>query len=450
MKRALFIVTAILISFHCLAQSVTVDGITYKVKDGEAYASKMEKDVEVAIIRSEVTINGKSYPVTAIGRKMLMTPVFKGERNLRSVSIPNSVKYIWDSAFMNCYNLTELIVPDNPVKTHAMYKPFPGCNSLLNVRCQNGSIPTYMLGYLPEDCPFMHAQRYPQAGNNNNMYAQNVQTQPIQTVPQQTTKQPSSDVDVNIPQFSNGNENTFAVIFANENYQEEVKVDYAMNDGEIFKEYCNKVLELPEDNIHFRKDATLNNIKAEMSWVQKVADAYKGQARFIIYYAGHGIPDEANGSAYLLPTDGNGSMIETGYSLKQLYGQLSNIPSSGVVVFMDACFSGSKRGEGMLASARGVAIKAKSQAPQGKMVVFSAATSDETAYPFDKNEHGLFTYFLLKKLKETSGRCSLGELGDYLTTQVTRHSIVVNSKSQTPSITASPALQNTWRNLKLK
>ena len=282
------------------------------------------------------------------------------------------------------------------------------------------------------------------------MYAQNVQPQPVQTVPQQTTKQPSSDVDVNIPQGASGNENTFAVIFANENYQEEEKVDYALNDGEIFRTYCQKVLGLPEDNIHIRKDATLNNIKAEMSWLQKVAEAYKGQARFIIYYAGHGIPDEKTGTAYLLPVDGNGSMLETGYSLKQFYTHLGEMPSAGITVFMDACFSGSKRGEGMLASARGVAIKAKPQAPQGKMVVFSAALGDETAYPFKEKEHGLFTYYLLKKLKETGGNVSLGELGQFITDQVSRKSIVVNSKSQTPCITASPALQNTWRNLKLK
>ena len=56
----------------------------------------------------------------------------------------------------------------------------------------------------------------------------------------------------------------------------------------------------------------------------------------------------------------------TGYSLQQFYKELGDMPSAGVTVFMDACFSGSKRGEGMLASARGVAIKAKAQAPTGE------------------------------------------------------------------------------------
>ena len=104
----------------------------------------------------------------------------------------------------------------------------------------------------------------------------------------------------------------------------------------------------------------------------------------------------------------------------------------------------------MLASARGIAIKAKPQAPQGKMVVFSAAQGDETAYPYKEKEHGLFTYYLLKKLKETRGNVSLEELGKYVTEQVKRESIVSNGKSQTPSVSTSAAVGNTWKSLKLK
>jgi len=50
-------------------------------------------------------------------------------------------------------------------------------------------------------------------------------------------KELSSDVDVNLPSNATNNESTFAIIFANENYQEEAKVDYVQNDGKMFKEY---------------------------------------------------------------------------------------------------------------------------------------------------------------------------------------------------------------------
>ena len=259
-----------------------------------------------------------------------------------------------------------------------------------------------------------------------------------------------SDVDKDIPQTKHVAEKTFAVIIANENYQEEVNVDYALNDGESFKKYCHKVLGLPESNIHIRKDATLNNIRAEISWMQQVADAYKGQAQFIVFYAGHGIPDEKSGTPYLLPVDGKGAMLETGFGLAKFYETLGNIPSERVTVFMDACFSGSKRGEGMLASARGIAREVKPQTPKGKMVVFSAAQGDETAYPLKDKKHGLFTYYLLKKLKDTKGDVTYGELDSYITEEVSRKSIVANGKSQRPTVMPSQTLVATWKTMKLK
>lgn len=261
---------------------------------------------------------------------------------------------------------------------------------------------------------------------------------------------PKSDVDTNLPNSAETNENLFAVIIANENYQEEISVDFAINDGTMFAKYCHCALGIPEDNIHIRKDATLNNIKAEISWMQQVAKAYNGSAKFIVYYAGHGIPDEASGTSYLLPVDGKGSMLETGYSLAEFYKTLGEMPSAGVTIFMDACFSGSKRGDGMLAAARGVAIKAKPQAPKGNMVVFSAAQGDETAYPFKEKEHGMFTYFLLKKLQETYGQVTMGELSTYITEQVSRKSIVTNGKSQTPTVSASAGMGESWKSQRLK
>lgn len=476
-KRFIAAVVLTLLGSVCLmAQKVTIDKITYQIEDGEACVYETDEDIEVANILSSVEYKGKSYPVTRIGKQStfgVKGHAFYKRKLLVYVSIPNSVNSIECAAFYECKSLEEIsipnsikslgewcflgtplkkiIVPDSPVNIYkGGFPSFEGCNQITEVRCQNGSFPLWILPHLPEDCPFMFAQKYQQGGNNNNMYAHNAQQAPVQQVaptPEQP-KAPSSDVDVDIPQGRGGNENTFAVIFANENYQEEVKVDYALNDGEMFKTYCQKVLGLPEDNIHIRKDATRNNMIAELTWLKKVAEAYKGQARFIVYYAGHGIPDEKTGTSYLLPVDGKGNMLETSYSLKDFYTQLGTMPSAGVTVFMDACFSGSKRGEGMLASARGVAIKAKPQAPQGNMVVFSASQEDETAYPFKEKEHGLFTYYLLKKLKDSGGNVTLGELSTYIADQVSRKSIVANGKSQTPSVQVSDALRDQWETIK--
>lgn len=259
-----------------------------------------------------------------------------------------------------------------------------------------------------------------------------------------------SDVDFDIPMANNISNNTFAVVISNEKYQMEKAVQYAENDGKTFADYCKKTLGLPEKNVHFITNATLNNIKHEIKWLEDVIAVYHGDAKVIFYYAGHGIPDEQNKSAYLLPIDGYGSDVTTGYALEDLYKALGSLPSKSVTVFLDACFSGAKRDGDMLASARGVAIKVKQATPVGNIVVFSAAQGDETAYPYKEEEHGLFTYYLLKKLQETKGNVTLGELSDYIKTQVERQSIVINGKLQSPSFVSTATIANSWKKWTLK
>ena len=257
-----------------------------------------------------------------------------------------------------------------------------------------------------------------------------------------------SDVDTDIPQASSENDRTFVVILANENYNTESRVEYAHNDGEVFSRYCNKTLGIPESNIRVVFDATLNNIRAQVDWLSKVGEAYGGDARLMFYYAGHGIPDESSKEAYILPVDGYGSNVATGYKLSELYAQLSAIPSSSTLVFLDACFSGANRDDQMLASVRGIAVRVKKEVPQGNLVIFSAAQGDETALPYNEQGHGMFTYFLLKKLQETGGNVSLGDLSDYVTDQVRKMSVVTKSKPQTPIVSAGVSISD-WRSIKL-
>ncbi len=259
-----------------------------------------------------------------------------------------------------------------------------------------------------------------------------------------------SAVDTDIPMFNASNPNTFVIIFANEDYKNVASVPFAKNDGSIFQKYCQRTLGIPTSNIHYVENASFNDMRIQLAWLNDVCNAFEGKASLIIYYAGHGIPDESSKSAYLLPVDGDGRYVQSAYKLDEMYQKLGNMNAKSVTVFMDACFSGSKREEGMLASARGVALKAKSGVPQGNMVVFSAASGDETAYPNNDEQHGMFTYYLLKKLQETQGDVTLQELGNYITTNVRQQSIVKNGKPQTPCVTPSSTLDASWQNWKLK
>ena len=256
-----------------------------------------------------------------------------------------------------------------------------------------------------------------------------------------------SDVDLDIPTTELINDKTFVVIIANEDYQKEQHVPFATHDGEVFKEYCTQLFGIPEENIHFVTNATLNNMRFEVDWLKATLEAYRGEAQAIFYYSGHGMPDELSRSAYLLPVDGYGSNMESGFGLDALYAQLGSAAAEKVLYFVDACFSGATREGEMLAESRGVAVNSKAGELQGHSIAFSAAQGNETAYAYQEKSHGMFTYFLLKKLKETRGDITAGELADYLNEHISRVSAVEGMKAQHPS---ANGVMKEWRTIKLK
>lgn len=256
----------------------------------------------------------------------------------------------------------------------------------------------------------------------------------------------TSKVDKNIPSSGVDNKRTFAVIIGNENYQRGIaEVPFALHDAEIFAKYCNKTLGLPDKNIRSYQNATFGDLLAAVRDISNIATAYDGDVDIIFYYAGHGIPDEKTREAYLLPVDADGTALEVCYPLKRLYDELGNLEARSVTVFLDACFSGATRGEEMLAQARGVMVRPQRAKPVGNMVIFSATNGDQAAFPYKENGHGLFTYYLLEKLQETSGDISLGELSDYVSEQVSKQSLVVNRKSQTPTVNVSAGMLDQWQ-----
>lgn len=270
-----------------------------------------------------------------------------------------------------------------------------------------------------------------------------------QIIGERKIKAGKSSVDLNIPETNASNQNTFVVIIANEDYKSVASVPFALNDGRILAKYCQRTLGIPAANIKVHENATYNDIRLAVAWLKNVCEKYEGEASVIFYYAGHGIPDDADKSAYLLPVDGDGRYVATGYKLDELYQKLGAMPTKSITILLDACFSGANRDGKMLTSARGVVLKAKSGAPRGKMVVLSAAQGDETALPNEDEGHGMFTYYVLKKLQETNGDVTLQDLSQYVIREVGRKSAVTN-KPQTPCVTPSATVAEEWKNWKLK
>jgi len=264
-----------------------------------------------------------------------------------------------------------------------------------------------------------------------------------------------SDVDINIPENKGTQENVFALVIGNENYaanqglHREIDVPFAKNDALVFAEYLKKTLGIPENNIRIVTNATRVQMDTEIDLLCKLAETYgKGQAEIIFYYAGHGLCDEDQQS-YLIPVDVTGAQVRRGVRLERMYRKFGALADVKTTVFIDACFSGGARA-GTLVAARAIKVAPSKDAIIGNVLVFAAASGNQTAHPYAEKQHGLFTYYLLKNLQETEGNTSYGELADYLKMEVAHNALKINNAVQTPETQHGYEIENIWTKWKLR
>ncbi len=264
-----------------------------------------------------------------------------------------------------------------------------------------------------------------------------------------------SDVDINIPINNTVDENKFALIIGNEDYSSfqqglssEMNVTYAINDASIFKEYCLKTLGVSSKNIIYLVNATVGKMSQSIDKIKNLISITGGNAIVYVYYAGHGLSDEKTKEPYIVPVDVNGTDLSSAIKLSSFYAKLTEYPAKQVTVFMDACFSGGGRESGLVYT-RGVKVTPKSDYLTGNIVVFTATSGDESSLPWKEKQHGLFTYFVLKKIQESKGMISISELNIYLKDKVMLESIRSNSKLQSPQLLSSDELTTKLSELKL-
>jgi hypothetical protein len=259
----------------------------------------------------------------------------------------------------------------------------------------------------------------------------------------------SSDIDRNIPEVDVKNPHKVALIIGNENYSglnAEINVEYARRDAEIFRSYAIRTLGVEETNVYFMTDATSGTMKRQIDLVIELVKRMGSEAELIFFYAGHGFPDESQQIPYLIPVDVNASNLSSAIPLREVYQKFSETNAKKITVLLDACFSGGGRNQGLLA-ARAVRIKPKEETVGGNLIVFAASSGVQSALAFDTQKHGMFSYYLMKKLQESKGTAKYGDIFNYLKENIGIESLRINGKSQDPDIIPSPLLLNTWKDL---
>lgn len=388
-------------------------------------------------------------------------------KKLSDINLPFGVESIGNQAFMGCETLIEIQFPIS-MKTVGD-KAFASCSNLINARLSQ-SIETLgddafdgckLLATLSDLPPYITTSTFANYGLNRaavkNYWDRkeeiaarfgNSSGATTENKSVKTTVEPS-DVDLEIPYTGLNNANTFALIIANENYGKLANVPFALNDGNTFARYCQRTLGIPTKNILHYNDASYGSIREALSDLRLINDVVGEDMKLIVFYAGHGAPDDATLEPYLIPVDAARINKDVCIPMGQIYQEIGAMKLTSAMVFLDACFSGATRDDQMLVSARGIARVPKKQGLNGKIAVLSATSDEQTALPYNEKGHGMFTYYLLKCLQETKGEATLQDIKEYIIANVTRNSSIVNRKDQTPTFSVSQNAASLWSGWKL-
>lgn len=238
----------------------------------------------------------------------------------------------------------------------------------------------------------------------------------------------------------------FALIVGVGNYKNLPAADYATNDARDMAGALG-ALGVPEENV-----VVLTDAKATLSEVSKYVEEWlprrvSKDSRVYFYFSGHGAPDVKDGSAYLMPWDGDAAFVKsTGFPLTRLYAALSDLPVTRVVAMIDSCFSGAGGRSVLVAGVRPLVTVQLPKVSSPKISVLTASESEEIAGSFPERGHGLFSYYVLQGLSgsakpEGSEHLTLEELYGY----VHKHVIIDarrQNREQTPTmVSPNPKLR---------
>ena len=271
-------------------------------------------------------------------------------------------------------------------------------------------------------------------------------TTTVQTdyVPQTVKKMAQSELLVDLDQRAELKNNRFALVIGNEDYNSmkqgatyQPDVEFAVRDAETFAKFATNVMGVKEDNVILVKNATYAQLRSNLEKITKLAKANPENLELIVYYAGHGQVDGDSKESYLIPVDVSITSPTAGMKLEDFYGTLSACNAEKTVVFLDACYSG---------VGRGIIIRPKDTPVKGNLVVMTATSSTQRSMPYQEKSHGLFTYYLLKTMKDAGAGLSIGELYDQVSETVKTKSILINNAEQTPELLNGPDIAPDWKN----
>lgn len=198
--------------------------------------------------------------------------------------------------------------------------------------------------------------------------------------------------------------NVYAMIIGIGTYQDErLNLKYTVNDAQglydilIDPNYGG----VPAENIQLllNKDATATNIKSAGRWLRQNASE---EDTVIIYYSGHGAPEE--GDTYWVTYESDiDNLYATALSNNDIADMLSRIRSKRLITLLDSCYS--EATVNRTNRTRDITTKIPFDKFSGEgRVTISASDGQEKSLELEEFQHGVFTYYLLEGLRGKADR----------------------------------------------
>lgn len=247
--------------------------------------------------------------------------------------------------------------------------------------------------------------------------------------------QESIDVIVSEPEESGPPAKSYAVVIANQNYAGESgfkSLATPLNDANELARILTRDYGFTTDITRpdgsatslLLHDATARDISMTLYYVSQVATP---NDTVLIYYAGHGVYEEANATAFWAAADAQAGVPPTYLSASQIAEAIGRIVARKVILVSDSCFSGELMrgdapvGEKIDANQRALSLD---RLMRDKSRILISSGNNEPVADGGGGEHSVFAGALLRGLERMPyGEFTAHELfAEYVLTAVTANS----------------------------
>ena len=240
------------------------------------------------------------------------------------------------------------------------------------------------------------------------------------------------------------NPDALALIVGITNYKNIPISIYADKDAKLFADYAYRSLGISRDKTKLLVNDSANYIEIMKSlkrWLKNEIVADKSDV--YVFFAGHGLVSDNQKDLYLIPYDGETSLLtDTAFKRSNLFSLIEEANPGSITAFFDTCYSGlTRQNEMLVADARPIKIVADETSLPSNVNLISAASNNEIASSLEGAEHGMFSYYLMEGLGgnadlDQNKNITVGELHEYVKNRVKEKAAKLG-RNQNPQVSGN-------------